>query len=74
MIAPGSDAAHLVVGFSRNVPKAGPDPFFVVQPVLLEKGSGPACGSHQGKQNNLWAASDPSDSGGGEQLPELCQA
>jgi len=39
----GSDAAHQESCSTCHVPQAGPDPFFVLQRVLVEKGSGPAC-------------------------------
>jgi len=39
---PGSDAAHRGVCSTCRGPQAGPDPFFELQRVLVEKGSGPA--------------------------------
>ena len=57
--AQGSDAAHQESCSTCHVPQAGPDPCFVLQRVLVEKGSGPAGVPFWVEQDFLWAASDP---------------
>jgi hypothetical protein len=39
------------------------DPFFELQRVLVEKGSGPACVPFWVERDFLWAASDPFSTG-----------
>ena len=57
---------HNGVCSTCRVSQAGPDPFFELQRVLVEKGSGPACVPFWVERDFLWAASDPVPS------PNLC--